>query len=97
MKNCQWCFDPFEPKVKYQIYCGASCREEATKEKMKERSRLEAVKKRAQEKRYCANGCGTVLNSWNSEKTCTRCRVDEKKVDKVLDQMKRLFDWEDLT
>lgn len=95
MKACQWCLEVFESKVDYQIYCGKECREAATKEKVKERVRLSAIKRRYKKKRYCANGCGTKLNAHNESKICRRCVVDEKLVNKAVNNLKDFFDFEE--
>ncbi len=95
MKVCQWCFELFDSPVKYQVYCGADCRTEATKQKVKDRARLESIKRRYNKKRYCANGCGTRLNAYNDSKICNKCKVDDKKVNNALDIISRLFEFEE--
>lgn len=97
MKECAWCASHFQPSVTYQIYCSAECREAATKEKIKERSRLAVVRRRSKRKRYCANGCGTTLSIYNDSKICAACATNDKLVDKTLSDIKRFFDVEDLT
>jgi len=90
-KQCSWCLEYFDPKVSYQIYCGADCRELATKEKIKERSRMATIKRRQKKKRVCANGCGTVLSIYNDEKVCSLCKVHNRMVESVLDDIAKMF------
>lgn len=90
-KQCSWCLEYFDPKVSYQIYCGVGCRDLATKEKIKERSRMATLKRRQKKERLCANGCGTVLSIYNDEKICSGCHVHNKIVDSVLDDIAKLF------
>ena len=97
MKACQWCLDSFDAKVDYQIDGGVSCREAATKEKVKEKARVASIRRRYGKNRMCANNCGTKLNAYNDSKICARCIINDKLVDKSLDNIKDFFDMEDLT
>lgn len=97
MKECAWCNNYFEGTTTYQIYCGVECRKEATKEKIKERSRTAILKRRSKKKRFCANGCGTSLSIYNDSKICNACVVNDKLVNKTLKTIKDFFDIEDLT
>lgn len=92
--ECAWCAKRFEPTTSYQIYCNAQCRKDATRAKIKERSSIAAIKRRAKKKRFCVNGCGTLLSIYNSGKVCQRCKTNDKLVNKALDGIKELFDYE---
>jgi len=61
MKTCQWCDDPFEAKVGYQIYCSSECREEATKEKIAQRYLVARRNRMMGKKRNCKS-CGSPLS-----------------------------------
>lgn len=97
MKDCSWCNSPFEPTTSYQIYCSVDCRQAATKEKIKERSRVALIKRRSKKVRMCVNGCGTPLSVYNDDKFCRKCGLNNKLVDKALKSIENLFDWEDKT
>lgn len=97
MKECAWCSSPFEPTTSYQIYCSVDCRQGATKEKIKERSRAALIKRRSKKVRMCINGCGTPLSVYNDDKFCRKCGLNNKLVDKALKSIENLFDWEDKT
>ena len=92
MSICAWCASDFEPKVTYQIYCCADCRNQATKEKISERYQLNRIKNRSNKQRRCAGGCGAVLSIYNDNNFCTKCMVNEKKVKKTLKELKEFFE-----
>ena len=94
MKNCSWCANEFEPLVSYQIYCSIDCRENATKEKISNRYRANKIKNRSTKPRPCAGGCGITLSIYNEQNFCSSCMVNNKKVDKMLRELKGLFDYE---
>lgn len=95
MKECAWCSSYFSADVSYQIYCSAECRKTATKEKIRDRSRIAVIKRRSKKKRMCINNCGTQLSVYNDDKVCNRCKVNDKLVNKALNNMKDFFDYED--
>jgi hypothetical protein len=97
MKACQWCLEVFKAKVDYQIYCSANCREAATREKVRDRARIASIRRRYKKNRMCANNCGTKLNAYNDSKICARCVVNDKLVEKALDNITDFFSIEDLT
>ena len=68
MKDCVWCGTAFEPTTSYQIYCSVDCRQDATRQKIKERSRAALIKRRSKKPRMCVNGCGTQLSVYNDDK-----------------------------
>jgi hypothetical protein len=94
MKTCSWCSIEFDPSVSYQIYCSVECRELATKEKIAERYSLNRRKARSNKKRKCAGGCGSILSIYNEKSFCDQCMINNKKVDKMLKELKGLFDYE---
>lgn len=94
MNTCAWCSLEFEPKVSYQIYCSVECRNQATKEKISERYQLNRVKNRSTKERKCAGGCGSALSIYNNNSFCSKCMVNKRKVDKMLRELKGLFDYE---
>lgn len=94
MKLCERCDSPFKPKVSYQIYCGSSCREEATKAKIAERYQITRRQNRIGKKRLCLGGCGEQLSIYNDFGFCPNCNVNKKEVDKILKQLKGFFDYE---
>jgi hypothetical protein len=87
MKSCQWCNQPFETKIKYQIYCSVECREEATKEKVADRYHLIRRKKMHKKTRLC-KACGARLSAYNDEVLCDNCIVNPSDVTKALREMK---------
>lgn len=97
MKDCAWCGEFFEPATSYQIYCGATCRETATKQKIRDRGSMAKIKRRIKKPRFCANKCGSQLSIYNDSKICAKCRVDQRLVDKALNNMRDFFDYEDDT
>lgn len=94
MKACDWCRSDFEPATTYQIYCGAECRKQATKEKIKARGTVATVRRRAKNPRPCANGCGATLSIYNDGKICAKCRIDQRLVNKALNNMRDFFEYE---
>jgi hypothetical protein len=94
MKTCSWCLSEFEAKVSYQIYCSVECRELATKEKIAERYRSSIRRSRSTKERRCSGGCGTLLSIYNNKKFCDSCMINNKQVDKMLKELKGLFDYE---
>ena len=97
MKSCVWCNTNFEPLKSYQVYCSTECRESATKQKIKDRSRTALIRRRAKKARMCVNGCGTQLSVYNDDKFCRRCGKNDKLVSRALKNIESLFDWEDET
>ena len=91
MKNCAWCANEFEPSVSYQIYCGVSCRESATKEKINERYNINRIKNRSKKQRRCSGGCGTLISIYNENGYCQVCMVNKRKEDKTLKELKDFF------
>jgi hypothetical protein len=94
MKNCSWCSSEFIPNVSYQIYCSVECRELATKEKISERYAASRRKTRFAKERKCAGGCDAILSIYNEKSFCDSCMVNNKKVEKMLKELKGLFDYE---
>jgi hypothetical protein len=94
VRLCERCETPFKPKVSYQIYCGNSCREEATKAKIAERYQITRRQKRKGKKRLCLGGCKEQLSIYNDSGFCSNCNVSKKEVDKMLKQLKGIVDYE---
>lgn len=94
MKNCAWCSKEFHSSISYQIYCSASCREQATKEKIVGKYNTAKIKKRIGKERKCAGGCGTFLSIYNNNGFCNVCMINKRKVDKILKELKGFFDYE---
>jgi hypothetical protein len=94
MKVCSWCTSEFESKVSYQIYCSKECRELATKEKISERYSINRRKNRVGKNKKCSGGCGTVLSIYNDNGFCNVCMINQKKVDKMIKELKGLFEYE---
>lgn len=94
MRSCAWCSNEFYSTISYQIYCSPECRENATKEKIVERYNLARVRKRIGKERKCAGGCGTLLSIYNNNGFCNICMTNKRKVDKMLKELKGLFDYE---
>ena len=98
MKQCEWCNKPFKPAVSYQIYCGADCRDEATKEKIADRHKEMKRMKRSSKERVCSAGCGTVLSVYNDDNLCGSCFVNVRELNKKLKQVKAfMHNYEDKT
>lgn len=96
MKICDWCSEEFQPRVTYQIYCSAECRELSTKEKVNEKYKIKRRQKLSQKNRKCSNGCGTMLSVYNETGICSACEVDQKKVNRTLKELKGLIEYEKL-
>jgi hypothetical protein len=94
VKVCAWCANEFDSNISYQIYCSAECRNFATKEKIIERSKINRIKKRSLKKRKCSGGCGTSLSIYNEQSFCSSCMFNKKRVDKMLNELRGLFDYE---
>ena len=94
MKTCAWCSNDFVANVTYQIYCCAECRNLATKEKIAERSSVNKLKNRSKKQRKCAGECGAFLSIYNDNGFCAICMTNKKKVEKMLKELKGLFDYE---
>ena len=94
MKVCAWCTLEFNPAVSYQVYCSKQCRDLATKEKITERYQTNKRKKLSSKSRKCAGGCETILSIYNEKNFCTSCMVNNKKVEKMLRELKGFFDYE---
>jgi len=87
MKICQWCDEPFDPNVKYQIYCTPECREQATKEKILERYAINRRNKLMRKDRKCKS-CGSQLSAYNDDVLCQSCIVNPAEVNKALKRIK---------
>ena len=97
MKNCQWCNQPFQTKVSYQIYCSPECREEATKEKIANRYAITRRQKRHGKIRLCKS-CGNKLSVYNDDMLCDKCVINPQDVSKALKEIKGIANgkpWED--
>jgi hypothetical protein len=94
VKLCERCDNHFDPKVSYQIYCGEVCRNAATKQKIAERYHTTRTQKRIGKIRLCLGGCNLQLSIYNESGFCKNCNVNKKEVDKMLKQIKGLFDYE---
>lgn len=88
MKQCNWCNTSFKPTVSYQIYCGISCRESATKEKIFSRYNVAKRQKRRSKPKKCLGGCGITLSIYNDDDICNACQVNNKDVAKTLKKIK---------
>tara|TARA_R110000803_G_scaffold161322_1_gene225065 strand:- start:973 stop:1263 length:291 start_codon:yes stop_codon:yes gene_type:complete len=94
MKSCDWCSFGFTPKVSYQIYCTPACRELATRKKIYDRYKKIKIRDRSTKDRLCSGGCGTVLSVYNDNTFCNVCMVNKNKVEKMIEDLKGLFDYE---
>lgn len=94
MKTCGWCSQQFEPNVSYQVYCSVDCRELATRSKIAERYQVNKIKNRSNKNRQCSGGCGTQISIYNDNGFCNQCMVNKKKVNRMLKELKGLFDYE---
>ena len=90
MKLCSVCDTSFKPKVTYQIYCSADCRDLATKEKIVARYSVAKRQKRKNKTRKCSGGCGITLSIYNDDSLCNACRINNKDVFRVLKTIKRI-------
>lgn len=94
MKHCQWCDTSFETKVSYQIYCSATCRDLATKEKIVARYAITRRSKRKGKDRLCKQ-CKAKLSMYNDDVLCSRCDVNPKDVSSVLKDIRGLANGKD--
>ena len=94
MKNCQWCNTQFTTKISYQIYCSASCREDATKEKIAERYAITRRSRKIGKVRLCKS-CNGRLSAYNDEVLCERCLVNPKDVSRALKEIKDIVKGKD--
>jgi uncharacterized protein YmfQ (DUF2313 family) len=94
MKICAWCSNDFKPSVNYQIYCSVECREKATKEKISERYQINRRKSRSKKVRSCSGGCETKISIYNENGFCNVCMINKRKVEKMLKELKGLFEYE---
>lgn len=91
MKTCQWCGEPFDSKVTYQVYCTANCRQEATKEKITQRYIAKRRRKMFDKKRVCKS-CDLPLSVYNDELICQSCLINPPEVRKALREIKGIAD-----
>lgn len=94
MKHCQWCDQPFDSNVKYQIYCSSECREEATKEKIAQRYAIARRNKRIKQNRQCKL-CSSPLSAYNDDAICFSCVINPKDVSQTLKEIKGLANGKD--
>lgn len=87
MKHCQWCDQPFETEITYQIYCSPECRDSATKEKIAARYMITRRQKRKGKIRLCKN-CNQKLSMYNDDSLCITCMINPSDVSKILKQIK---------
>ena len=83
MKHCQWCDNEFTTNVSYQIYCSATCRDLATKEKIAARYLVTRRQKRKGKVRNCKE-CNQPLSIYNDDPLCYSCSINPKEVGKML-------------
>lgn len=70
MTVCKNCGDPFTRTTHNQVYCGVSCRKEATNENVL--ARYYERKRKRNTRRICeANGCEVVLSRYNMDDYCS--------------------------
>jgi hypothetical protein len=94
LKLCSRCDAYFDPKVSYQIYCGNTCRDEATREKIAERYHLTRSQRRIGKIRKCLGGCGFSLSIYNVSGFCSNCNINEKEVAKMIKELKGFIEYE---
>jgi hypothetical protein len=94
MKSCSWCALDFSPSVSYQVYCSKECRDFATKEKIAENYKINRIKNKKNKQKRCSGGCGSIISIYNNNGFCSVCMVNKKKVDKMLKELKGLFEYE---
>jgi uncharacterized Zn ribbon protein len=87
MKPCSKCNSQFKPKVSYQIYCSAECREEATREKIADRYQITKRSKRSAKGRTCKS-CKSRLSIYNDTIFCDNCTVDATDVNRALREIR---------
>ena len=83
LKNCDWCGDSFTANVSYQIYCGADCRVESTRQNNLAKQKEKLIKSRAGKDRRCGT-CSKPLSVYNDETYCSSCIGDNKSYKKFL-------------
>jgi hypothetical protein len=93
-KHCKWCDHSFDTSVSYQIYCSASCRDSATREKIAERYQIARRNKRRGKPRLCKS-CDSQLSIYNDDRLCQQCTVDPSEVTKALKAMKGIANGKD--
>jgi hypothetical protein len=86
-KHCEWCDHSFETAISYQIYCSATCREHATKEKIAQRYAISRRNKRQGKGRACKS-CSTPLSIYNDDVLCQSCIINPQDVVKALKELK---------
>lgn len=96
MKHCQWCDLQFTTKISYQIYCSASCRELATREKIAERYAASRRNRRHGKVRKCKS-CESNLSAYNDDPLCIKCSVNPVDVSKALKEIKGLMNGKSIT
>lgn len=87
MKNCQWCDNQFKAGVSYQIYCSATCRDLATKEKMAQRYLISRRNRMISKPKSCTS-CSQPLSVYNEGILCSSCLVNPRDVSKSLKEIK---------
>jgi len=87
VNNCKCCDNQFESTVSYQIYCSATCRDIATKEKIAARYLQIKRKKRIGKNRLCKS-CDMPLSIYNDEPICSSCSVNPEAVAKAIKKLK---------
>lgn len=87
MKHCSWCDSEFTSDITYQIYCSASCREDATKQKIAQRYVATRRQKRKGKVRSCKQ-CGSQLSIYNDDSLCVSCNINPSSVEKALKEIK---------
>ena len=93
-KICQLCEDEFISNNTNQVYCSVECRVTSTKQRVTSRYQSSRFKKRVGKERRCAGGCNTLLSIYNNAGFCDLCLVNNKKVDRLLKDIKDYFDYE---
>lgn len=94
-KHCEWCDTQFQSDISYQIYCSATCREQATKEKIAARYVFSRRAKRAGKPRLCKS-CGQQMSVYNDSQLCQSCDVNPVDVAKALRQIKGISNGKEL-
>jgi hypothetical protein len=87
MKHCSWCDNEFKTDISYQIYCSATCRDAATKEKIAARYVYARRQKRKGKDRKCKQ-CDNKLSIYNDDNLCIECNINPSEVSKILKQIK---------
>ena len=91
---CAYCGTEFKTLMKNQKYCSVNCREIATKQKIIERSRIVRNKRKIKNPKSCKGSCGTIISIYNRNGFCNVCKIDNKKTEDVLREIKLFFDYE---